>query len=263
VEIEYRWAGDQPDRLLALATELVSRKVTVLYAVSNAAAYAAKAATLTIPIVFLSGGDPVEIGLVASLNRPEGNATGVTLFLNELAAKRLELLREALPSVAVIAFTVNPTNPRAKVNTSELQAAAQAARQNILIVNVSHESEFDAAFATLTQRGAGAILVDGDILFSSQRDRLVQLAERHHLPASYQVRESAVAGGLMSYGPSLPDAHRQAGVYVGRILKGEKPSDLPVLRPTKFELVINLKTAKALGLDVPLHFQQLADEVIE
>ena len=263
VEIEYRWAEDQPDRLLALATELVSRKVTVLYAVSNAAAYAAKAATLTIPIVFLSGGDPVEIGLVASLNRPEGNATGVTLFLNELAAKRLELLREALPSVAVIAFMVNPTNPRAKVNTSELQAAAQAARQNILIVNVSHESEFDAAFATLTQRGAGAILVDGDILFSSQRDRLVQLAERHHLPASYQVRESAVAGGLMSYGPSLPDAHRQAGVYVGRILKGEKPSDLPVLRPTKFELVVNLKTAKALGIDVPPTLLARADEVIE
>src|SRR5262245_41428193 len=165
VAIEYRWAGDQPDRLPALATELVSRKVTVLYAVSNAAAYAAKAATSTVPIVFLSGGDPVEIGLVASLNRPEGNATGVTLFLNELAAKRLELLREALQSVAVIAFMINPTNPRAKVNASELQAAAQAARQNILIVNVSHESEFDAAFATLTQRGAGALLVDGDILF--------------------------------------------------------------------------------------------------
>ena len=263
VEIEYRWAEDQPDRLLALATELVSRKVTVLYAVSNAAAYAAKAATLTIPIVFLSGGDPVEIGLVASLNRPEGNATGVTLFLNELAAKRLELLREALPSVAVIAFMVNPTNPRAKVNTRELQAAAQAARQNILIVNVSHESEFDAAFATLTQRGAGAILVDGDILFSSQRDRLVQLAERHHLPASYQVRESAVAGGLMSYGPSLPDAHRQAGVYVGRILKGEKPSDLPVLRPTKYELIINLATAKAFGVEIPPTLLALADEVIE
>jgi putative ABC transport system substrate-binding protein len=263
VEIEYRWAGDQPDRLPALATELVSRKVTVLYAVSNAAAYAAKAATSTIPIVFLTGGDPVEIGLVASLNRPEGNATGVTLFLNELAAKRLELLREALPSVAVIAFMINPTNPRAKVNASELQAAAQAARQNILIVNVSHESEFDAAFATLTQRGAGALLIDGDILFSSQRERLVQLAERHHLPASYQVRESAVAGGLMSYGPSLSDAHRQAGVYVGRILKGEKPSDLPVLRPTKFELVINLKTARMLGLTVPPTMLALADEVIE
>src|SRR5262245_3030893 len=224
VAIEYRWAGDQPDRLPALATELVRRKITVLYAVSNAAAYAAKAATSTVPIVFLSGGDPVEIGLVASLNRPEGNATGVTLFLNELAAKRLELLREALPSVAVIAFMINPTNPRAKVNASELQAAAQAARQSIIIGNASARSDFDAAFATLTQRGAGALLVDGDILFSSQRERLVQLAERHHLPASYQVRESAVAGGLMSYGPSLSDAHRQAGVYVGRILKGEKPS---------------------------------------
>src|SRR6516164_11177585 len=261
VEIEYRWAGDQPDRLPALATELVSRKVTVLHAVSNAAAYAAKAATSTVPIIFQTGGDPVEIGLVASINRPEGNATGVTLFLNELAAKSLELLREALPSVAVIAFMVNPTNPRAKVNTSELQAAAQTARQNILIVNVSHEREFDAAFATLTQSGAGALLVDGDILCSSQRDQLVQLAERHHLPASYQVRESAVAGGL--YGPSLSDAHRQAGVYVGRILKGEKPSDLPVQRPTKFELVINLKTARMLGLTVPPTLLAIADEVIE
>jgi putative ABC transport system substrate-binding protein len=263
VAIEYRWSGDQPDRLRALATELVSRKVTVLYAVSNAAAYAAKAATSTVPIVFLSGGDPVEIGLVASLNRPEGNATGVTLFLNELSAKRLELLHETVPNVAVIAFMVNPTNPRAKVNTSELQAAARAARQDILIVNVSYESELEAAFATLTQRGAGTLLVDGDILFNAQRDRLIRLAERHRLPVSYQVRESVVAGGLMSYGPSLPDAHQQAGVYVGRILKGEKPSDLPVLRPTKFELVINLKTAKALGLDVPATLLARADEVIE
>ena len=241
----------------------MSRKVTALYAVSNAAASAAKAATSTVPIVFLSGGDPVEIGLVASLNRPEGNATGVTLFLNELSAKRLELLRETVPNVAVIAFMVNPTNPRAKVNISELQAAARATRQDVLVVNVSYASELDAAFATLTQRGAGALLVDGDILFNAQRDRLIRLAERHHLPASYQVRESAVAGGLMSYGPNLPDAHRQAGVYVGRILKGEKPSDLPVLRPTKFELVINLKTAKALGLEIPPTLLALADEVIE
>jgi putative ABC transport system substrate-binding protein len=168
-----------------------------------------------------------------------------------------------VPNVAVIAFMVNPTNPRAKVNTSELQAAARAARQDILIVNVSYESELEAAFATLTQRGAGTLLVDGDILFNAQRDRLIRLAERHHLPVSYQVRESVVAGGLMSYGPSLPDAHQQAGVYVGRILKGEKPSDLPVLRPTKFELVINLKTAKALGLDVPATLLARADEVIE
>ena len=200
VAIEYRWSRDQPDRLPALAAELVGRKVTVLYAVSNAAAYAAKVATSTIPIVFLSGGDPVEIGLVASLNRPDGNATGVTLFLNELAGKRLELLRETVPNVAVIAFMVNPTNPRAKVNTSELQTAARVAGQEILLLNVGHESEFDAAFATLIQRRAGALLVDGDILFSDQRDRLVKLAAHHHVPASYQVRESAVAGGLMSYG---------------------------------------------------------------
>ena len=263
VAIEYRWSRDQPDRLPALAAELVGRKVTVLYAVSNAAAYAAKAATSTIPIVFLSGGDPLEIGLVASLNRPGGNATGVTLFLNELAGKRLELLRETVPNVAVIAFMVNPTNPRAKVNTSELQTAARVAGQEILLLNVGHESEFDAAFATLIQRRAGALLVDGDILFSDQRDRLVKLAAQHHVPASYQVRESAVAGGLMSYGPSLSDGHRQAGLYVGRILKGERPEDLPVMRPTKFELVINLKAAKALGLDIPATVIARADEVIE
>jgi putative ABC transport system substrate-binding protein len=263
VAIEYRWSRDQPDRLPALAAELVGRKVAVLYAVSNAAAYAAKAATSTTPIVFLSGGDPVEIGLVASINRPNGNATGVTLFLNELAGKRLELLRETVPNVAVIAFMVNPTNPRAKVNTSEFQAAARLAGQEILLLNVSHESEFDAAFATLIQRRAGALLVDGDILFSDQRDRLVKLAAHHHVPASYQVRESVVAGGLMSYGPSLSDGHRQAGLYVGRILKGERPADLPVLRPTKFELVINLKAAKALGLDVPATVLARADEVIE
>ena len=263
VAIEYRWSRDQPDRLPALAAELVGRKVAVLYAVSNAAAHAAKAATSTIPIVFLSGGDPVEIGLVASLNRPDGNATGVTLFLNELAGKRLELLRETVPNVAVIAFMVNPTNPRAKVNTSELQTAARVAGQEILLLNVGHESEFDAAFATLIQRRAGALLVDGDILFSDQRDRLVKLAAQHHIPASYQVRESAVAGGLMSYGPSLSDGHRQAGLYVGRILKGERPEDLPVMRPTKFELVINLKAAKALGLDIPATVIARADEVIE
>ena len=263
VTIEYRWSRDQPDRLPPLATELVGRKVTVIYAVANAAAYAAKAATSTVPIVFLSGGDPVEMGLVSSLNRPEGNASGVTLFLNELAAKRLQLLREIVPNVAVIAFMVNPTNPRAKLNTSELQAAARIAGQDIVILNVSHESEFDEAFTTLMQKGAGALLVDGDILFNDQRDQLVKLAARHKVPASYQVRDSAIAGGLMSYGPNVSDGHRQASLYLSRILKGEKPSELPVLRPTKFDLVINLKTAKALGLQVPVQLQQLADEVIE
>jgi ABC-type uncharacterized transport system substrate-binding protein len=261
--IEYRWSRDQPDRLPAFAADLVGRNVAVLYAVSNASAYAAKSATSTIPIVFLAGGDPVEIGLVASLNRPEANATGVTLFLNELAAKRLELLRELVPNVPVVAFMVNPTNPRAQVNIRELQAAARAVGQEILILNVSHEREFEAAFATLIQRKVGALLIDGDILFNDQRDRLIHFATRHRVPASYQVRESPVAGGLMSYGPSVPEGHRQGGRYVGRILKGEKPSDLPVLRPTKFELIINLKTAKALGLAVPEALLARADEVIE
>ena len=252
--IEYRWAGDQHDRLPELAADLISRRVAVLYAVANASAVAAKGASSTVPIVFLTGGDPVDLGLVANLNRPSGNATGVTLFLNELAAKRLEILREIVPKVSVIAFMMNPANPRAQINSSELLAAARVAGQEILVLNASHERDFDAAFATLVQRQVGALLIC---------DLLVELAARHRVPASYQIRESAVAGGLMSYGPSLPDMHRQAGVYVGRILKGTKPADLPVLRPTKFDLVINLKTAKELGLDVPMLLQQRADEVIE
>jgi putative ABC transport system substrate-binding protein len=261
--IEYRWSRDRSDQLVELAADLVSRKLAVLYAVSNASAHAAKSTTSTIPIVFLTGGDPVEIGIIASISRPEGNATGVTLFLNELAAKRLELLREMIPNIPVVAFMVNPTNPRAKINTSELQAAARIAGQQIVILNVSHEREVEAAFARLLQSKAGALLIDGDILFNDQRDRLIEFASRHRVPASYQVRESAVAGGLMSYGPSVLEGHRQGGRYVGRILKGEKPSDLPVLRPTKFELIINLKTAKALGLDIPATLLARADEVIE
>jgi len=205
VRIEYRWSRDEPERLRTFATDLVGRNVAILYAVSNFAAFAAKSATSTIPIVFLAGGDPVEIGLVASLNRPDANATGVTLFLNELSAKRLELLNEIVPNVPVVAFMVNPTNPRVQVNIRELQAAALGARQEILILSVSHERKFEAAFATLIQRNVGALLIDGDILFNDQRDRLIHLAARHRVPASYQVRESAIAGGLMSYGPSVPD----------------------------------------------------------
>jgi putative ABC transport system substrate-binding protein len=194
VAIEYRWSRDEPDRLPALAADLVSRKVAVIFAVANAPAYAAKVATSMIPIVFLSGGDPVQIGLVASLNRPGGNATGITTFLNELAAKRLGVLHEMVPNVSVIAFMVNPTNPRAKINTSELQDAARLIGQEILVINTAHKSNFDAAFATLVQKGAGALLVDGDILFNDQRDRLIQLAARYKVPTSHQVRESTVAG---------------------------------------------------------------------
>ncbi len=263
IKIEYRWSEDQTDRLPALATDLVDHKVAVIFAVANSAAYAAKRATSTIPIVFFTGGDPVQMGLVASLNRPGGNATGVTMFLNELVTKRLELLREMVPKVSLIAFMLNPTNPRAKINLSDLRDAALGVGQKILALEVSKEGDIDTAFATLVQDGAGALLVDGDILFNNQSGRLNQLAARHRLPISYQVRESVTAGGLMSYGPSLPDMFRKAAVYVSRLLKGEKPADLPVERPTKFDLVINLKTAKTLGITIPPSLLAVADEVIE
>jgi putative ABC transport system substrate-binding protein len=263
VAIEYRWAGDQHHSLPELAADLVSRRVAVLYAVANVSAVAAKGASSTIPIVFLTGGDPVELGLVANLNRPGGNATGMTLFLNELAAKRLEILREMVPKASLVAFMINPANPRAKINSRELLAAASMAGQEILVLSASHERDFDRAFATVVQKRVGALLVDGDVLFNAHRDLLVALAARHRVPASYQIRESVVAGGLMSYGPSLTAMHRQGGVYVGRILKGTQPADLPVLRPTKFELAINLKTARELGLTVPPKLLFTADEVIE
>ena len=264
VTIEYRSADGQYDRLPALAAEVVGRRVNVIAALyTPIPARAAKAATGTIPIVFLYGGDPVEDGLVASLNRPGGNVTGVTFITAALAAKRLELLRELLGKPAAIGVLVNPTNQLAEVQLKDLQAASRTLGHPIHVVNASKDADFDTAFADFARLGVGALLVATDAFYFSRRDRLVALAARHAIPAMYAAREVTVAGGLMSYGASQEDAHRQTGVYTGRILKGEKPGDLPVMQPTTFELVINLKTAKTLGLTVPDKLLVAADEVIE
>jgi putative tryptophan/tyrosine transport system substrate-binding protein len=264
VAIEYRWAEGHYDRLPALAAELVRRQVAVIVANALPTALAAKTATSTIPIVFSSGGDPVEFDLVASLNRPGGNITGVSLFLVALGPKRLELLFELVPTTSMIALLVNPNNPRTDLETLQIQAAARAVGKQILIVKAGSERDLDTAFLTLVQGRAGAVVVAGDPLFYSRRGQLVTLAARHAVPAIYEWREFAAAGGLISYGPSLTDLMRQVAVYyVDRILKGAKPADLPVQQPTKFELVINLKTAKALGLSISDKLLALADEVIE
>jgi putative ABC transport system substrate-binding protein len=264
VAIEYRWAESQFDRLPGMASDLVRRQVAVIVATgSRVAAHAAKAATTSIPIVFLSG-DPVRDGLVASLNRPGGNATGMGLFADVLAAKRLELLRELVPNSAVVGLLVDPGSPEeATPQLSDAEAAARAIGQQIAVLSAGSEAEIDRAFVTLAEQRVGALLVLGSPFFTSQRDKIVALTAQYKLPAIYEWREFSTAGGLISYGTSLADAYRQVGVYAGRILKGEKPADLPVLQPTKFELVINLKTAKALGLDVPPKILALADEVIE
>jgi len=264
VTIEYRWAEGQYERLSGLAAELVQRQVTAIVATGGTtSALAAKAATTTIPIVFTSGTDPIEAGLVASLNRPGGNITGVTFFSDVLDAKRLELLHELVPNVGLIALLVNPNNTRVEAQLRDTQEAAARLGIRLIVLNASNEPEIDTSFAILVREGARALLVASDAFFYSRHNQLVALAARHAVPAIYQLREFTAAGGLMSYGASLAEVYHQAGVYTGRILKGEKPADLPVIQSTKFELVINLKTAKALGVAVSNAIQLLADEVIE
>ena len=264
VAVEYRWGEGQNDRLPALAADLVGRQVAVIAATGgNAAALAAKTATTKIPIVFSGGGDPVRLGLVASLSRPGGNATGVNMFTSALEPKRLGLLRELVPSAALIAVLVNPNSPNFETQLKDLQEAARAAGQQIHILHASSEGELDTAFVTLTQLQAEAALIGSDPFFNSRRDHIVALAARYAIPAIYEWREFAAAGGLMSYGTDLAEAYRQVGIYTGRILKGDKPADLPVMQSIKFDFVINLKTAKALGLDVPPGLSARADEIIE
>ncbi len=262
VAIEYRWAEGQYERLPALAADLVHRQVAVIVA-NTPAAMVASAVTTTIPIVFSSAIDPVKAGLVASLNRPGGNITGVANFDDVLGAKRLELLRELVPKAEMIGLLINPNNPNAETIASRLQEAARTLGQQIRILNASTEGEVDAAFATLGELRIGAILVASDPFFVSRRDQIVALAARQALPAIYQFREFPVGGGLMSYGASLADAYRQLGVYTGKILKGAKPAELPFQQVVKVEMIIKLKTAKALGLTVPLSLLGRADEVIE
>ena len=263
VAIEYRWAQDQYDRLSDLAADLVRRQVAVIAATDTPAAIAAKAATTAVPIVFASGSDPVRDGLVASFNRPGGNITGVGFMSTELGAKQLGLLHELLPGAVRVAMLVDPNWPITEPFVSDVRAAASAIRKPIEVLHASSGREIDAVFASLAQKPVDALLVGPSALNNNRRVQLVTLAAYHRVPAIYSLRESAEAGGLMSYGTNITDAHRQAGVYAGRILKGEKPADLPVMQSTKFEFVINLNTAKAFGLSFPPGLLAIADEVIE
>jgi putative ABC transport system substrate-binding protein len=263
VATEFRWAHGQYDRLPMLATDLVERQVSLIFAGPLPATMAAKAATATIPIVFANGNDPIVYGLVASFNRPGGNVTGVSFLVNLLVAKQLELLHETVPNAAMIGVLVNPNNPNAGIDTKQILTAADKLGQKLLVVNASTPGEIEAAFSTVTQKRVGALLIHPDAFFTSRYEQLATLTARHAIPTIYYFREFTAAGGLMSYGASITDAHRQAGIYAGRILKGEKPADLPVQQATKVELVINLKTAKGLGITFPLSLLGRADEVIE
>ncbi len=264
VAIEYHWAeGGQYDQLLTVAADLVGRQVAVIVTSPIPAALAAKAATTTIPIVFAIGSDPIESGLVSSLSRPGGNITGVSFLSVELGAKRFELLRGFVPKVTSFAVLVNPNNTNAEPQAKETQLATARLGLNLEVLKAGSKADFNSAFATLVQQRVGALVVSADPFFISQRDQLIALAARHALPAIYFAREFTEAGGLMSYGSSFAFAHHQAGVYAGRILKGDRPGDLPVMLSEKFEFVINLKTAKALGVEMPPRLLALADEVIE
>jgi ABC-type uncharacterized transport system substrate-binding protein len=262
VAVEYRWAEGQYDRVPVIALELVDRRVAVLVA-NTPGVLAVKAAITTTPIVFTTAGDPVQIGLVGSMSRPGGNITGATTLGFELASKRLELAHELAPTASIIAALINPANNASETQLRELQAATRTLGLQLRVVHASSERDFDMIFANLAQLRPGALVISTDAFFISRNEQLATLAVRHALPAIFQDRAFAAAGGLMSYGGSLPETYRQAGIYTGRILKGEKPADLPVQAPTKYELIVNLKTAKALGLDVPPTLLARADEVIE
>jgi putative ABC transport system substrate-binding protein len=264
VVIDYRWAQGQYDQLAGLAAELVSRQMKVIAATGGVpSALAAKAATSTIPIVFSIGGDPVKFGLVPNLNRPSGNITGVTLFTSMLGARLLEMLHELVPNASVLAVLVNPNNPNAEADLGDMQAAVSNIEQKIIVLKASTATEIETAFATLAQQRGVALLVSADPFFNSQQSQLVALAAHYSIPAIYELLGFARAGGLASYGSSITEAYRRVGVYTGQILKGAKPADLPVMQPTHFELVINLRTAKMLGLDIPARLLAIADQLIE